>query len=194
MVLAAQRRDRRAEEELLRRYEPLIQSICARQRRPPGCERQDLAQEARIGLCNAIRAWYPPRGPFPAFAARCVARQVIKALDTAGTRKHQLLSRATPLSCFDHAPSTAPATADGALARTSRRADPVVTVLARERLDGILGVLPSLSVRERAVLAGSLSDKSWRQLADEQGCTAQAIHGLLRRARLKLAKADADGD
>ena len=97
LLVAAQHDDRRAVEELLRRYEPLIGAIVARLRLPCGCDRGDIAQEARVGLLRAIRAWQPARGPFRAFAARCARGQALNALDTAGTRKHQLLSRAQSL-------------------------------------------------------------------------------------------------
>ena len=83
LLHAAQRDDRRAQEELLRRYEPLIRATVHRLRLPCRCDCSDIAQEARIGLLSAIRAWQPTRGPFRAFAARCAIAQVIKALDTA---------------------------------------------------------------------------------------------------------------
>jgi hypothetical protein len=43
---------------------------------------------------------------------------------------------------------------------TSRLADPVATVLARERLDGMLAALPALTVKEHAALTGELNGKS----------------------------------
>ena len=97
LIDAAQRGDPAAERELLRRYEPLVQRVVWKLRLPPGCEREDLAQEARVGLVAAIRAWQPERGPFPAFADRCVSNQALLALEAACRRKHQLLSRAVSL-------------------------------------------------------------------------------------------------
>jgi DNA-directed RNA polymerase specialized sigma24 family protein len=82
LIEAAQRGDPSAERELLRRYEPLVQRVVWKLRLPPGCEREDLAQEARVGLVAAIRAWQSERGPFPAFADRCVTNQALLALET----------------------------------------------------------------------------------------------------------------
>ena len=65
LLEAAQRGDPAAQEELVRRFEPLVQRVVWRLRLPPYCERDDLAQEARIGLLAAIRRWRPDRGPFP---------------------------------------------------------------------------------------------------------------------------------
>jgi DNA-directed RNA polymerase specialized sigma subunit len=56
LITAAQAGDPAAERELLRRYEPLVQRVVWKLRLPPGCEREDLAQEARVGLVAAIRA------------------------------------------------------------------------------------------------------------------------------------------
>ena len=122
---AAQHDDRRAQEELLRRYEPLIRATVRRLRLPCRCDCGDIAQEARIGLLAAIRAWQPTRGPFRAFAATCARRQALKALDTAGARKHQLLSRALSLQTTVPLP-TPPDTGDGGVGKPPPRA-------ARER-------------------------------------------------------------
>src|SRR5579884_332654 len=97
LIDAAQRGDPVAERELLRRYEPLVQRVVWTLRLPQGCEREDLAQEARVGLVAAIRAWQPERGPFPAFADRCISNQALLALDTGCRHKHQVLSRAASL-------------------------------------------------------------------------------------------------
>ena len=102
LLLAAKNDHHPALEELLRRYEPLIGAIVAPLRLPGGCEPADIAQEARLGLLRAIRAWQPARGPFPAFAALCARNQALRALDAAGARKHQFLNHARSLD--DHEP------------------------------------------------------------------------------------------
>ncbi len=187
LLLAAQYDGSQAEAELVRRYEPLIQAVCDRYDRPLGYDRQDLAQEARIGLWHAIHAWRPDRGPFPAFARVCVTRQAMKALDSAGARKHQLLSRADPLSCTAGTDDDLLSAVFADPPLTGHRDDPVAIVIGRERLARIVDALAALNDRERTVLVGSLNDRTCRQLAGDNGCTTQAVHGLLRRARLKLA-------
>ena len=97
LLEAAQHGDLDALEQLARLYEPLIQRVVWKLKLPLGCEREDLAQEARVGLLAAIRAWRPERGPFPAFADRCVSNQALLALEAMAAQKHQVLSRAIPL-------------------------------------------------------------------------------------------------
>jgi RNA polymerase sigma factor (sigma-70 family) len=146
---AAQRGEWRAVDELLRRYEPLIRAVVARVRLPYGCERDELAQEARLAVFDAIRAWQPDRGPFGAFAAHCARAHVIKALDRAGARKHQPLSRAISLDSSparmtsrDPGEDMFRASLHDRLASTSRLDQPVAVLLAREQLDGVLAALP----------------------------------------------------
>ena len=138
--------------------------------RPPrGCEREDLAQEARIGLIAAIRAWRPERGPFPAFADRCVTNQALLAVELCARNKHQLLSQAISLEGV-HAPRVKSG-GDGlalrlldALAATGGGWDPESHFLVREQLDGVLRALPTLTPKERHSLVGILSGESYEAL------------------------------
>ena len=196
LLHAAQHDDRCAQEELLRRYEPLIRATVSRLRLPCRCDRGDITQEALIGLLGAIRAWQPSRGPFRAFAAKCARAQVIKALDAAGARKHQVLSRALSLEVTVSAqtplnPGQIRCMSPFQLQATSCRADPLTTLLAREEISGMLAALPTLTPKERAALTGMLNGKSQQQLADEQGSTRKAVKAALRRARDKLAVQEA---
>jgi RNA polymerase sigma factor (sigma-70 family) len=195
-------------DELLGRYEPLIGRIVASLRLPCGCDRADVAQEARLGLTRAIRAWQPARGPFPAFAAVCARNRALRALDAAGARKHQFLCLARSLD--DHHPrakarpalvQTPVLTSDalepgesvfcaplGAqLASTSADADPLRAAIGREQLGAVLAAVPTLTALERLVLAGTLNDKSQRQLAAQHGLSRKAVMRALRSAREKLA-------
>jgi RNA polymerase sigma-H factor len=190
LLEAAQREEWRAQEELLRRYEPLVRATVRRLRIPPRVDREDLAQEARVGLLHAIRRWKPERGPFRAFAALCVHNQVMKALDAACAGKHAPLSDAQPLD----PPSPASAGAAqgspwwrGEVLR-SRLGDPEASVLWREQLAAVTRTLPTLSEKEHAVLTGVLNGRSHDQLAEDLGGSRKAVSLALRRARDKLAE------
>jgi RNA polymerase sigma factor (sigma-70 family) len=208
LLLAAKNDYQPALEELMRCYEPLIGAIVASLRLPCGCEHADVAQEARLGLLRAIRAWQPARGPFRAFAALCARNQALKALDAAGARKHQLLSRARSLE--DHEPRVkaplklleAPLAAADArepgesqfnvplgeqLPSASTAADPLRIVIAREQLDAVIAARQTMTACERQVLAGMLNDKSQRQLAAELGWSRKTVMLTQRSAREKLA-------
>ena len=56
----------------------------------PGGEREDLAQEARVGILGAIRAWDPGRSvPFRCFAWLCGLREANTAVNAARAAKHR---------------------------------------------------------------------------------------------------------
>ena len=200
LVCAAQDGDWRAQLELLRRYEPLVRHTVRGLSLPCRCDRDDIAQEARLALVGAIRGWQSRRGPFAAFAEQCVRTKTATALARARARKHQVLSRAVSL---EWAPAggnlVAPLDDDEGSARRTQNGpplstrlpahgDPVSAVLAREQLAAVCTALPTLSVNERAAVAGALNGKPQRQIATEMGCTVKAVSQSLRRARAKLAR------
>jgi len=189
LLAAAQRDDQRAQTELLRRYDPLVQATLRRMRLPQRVDREDIAQEARIGLLGAIRAWRPGRAAFPAFAARCIRNRVIMVVNNAGRNKHKVLNGARSLDAPMH---TASGTRErGALAcrddLPGGSPGPEATVLVREQLAAVHAALPTLTPREREALLGTLNGRTQQQLADELGGTAKAFATALRRARDKLA-------
>src|SRR5205814_10710661 len=123
-----------------------VQRVVWRLRPPPGCEREDLAQEARIGLLAAIRAWRPERGPFPALADRCVRNQALLAVQAAARHKQQLLARAVSLDSGHLAETTAaegrPALAPvDVLSSRDAGTDPEARLLVSEQLQSILRAL-----------------------------------------------------
>jgi RNA polymerase sporulation-specific sigma factor len=195
LIDAAQHGDRGAQQELVCRFEPLIQRVVWTLRLPQGCEREDLAQEARIGLLAAIRAWRPDRGPFPAFADRCATNQALLALQAACAQKHQILSLAVSLDSPTQRSANAdpdkrpPALLDTLQAPRISRAEPEASLLAREQLTSVLRALPTLTPRERAGLAMALNGHSCKRHAATLTGTPKAASQAAYRARRKLAAA-----
>lgn len=186
--------DQAAEHELLRRYEPLVRRVAWELRPPPHMSRDDLAQEARIGLLAAIRAWRPERGPFPAFADRCASNQALLAVKAACRHKHQLLSHALPLDGPGPLRNSAPdrpalRLIDTLPAPDEAQTDPESCALVREELTSVLRALPTLTDEERTALGGMLTGYSSKRLALLLGRTPKAASQAAYRARRKLAAA-----
>jgi RNA polymerase sporulation-specific sigma factor len=179
LVRAAQRGDPRAGDELVRRYEPLVQRVVWKLKLPPWCEREDLAQEARLGLVTAIRAWRPERGAFPALAQRCVRQQALLAVNSASRHKHQPLNLATSLAqrvVEDVSDERGPL-------RLANR------LLVGEEIESVVPALPTLTASERAAMSGGLSGQTHAQLAKALSVTPKAASQAIYRARRKLAAA-----
>jgi RNA polymerase sigma factor (sigma-70 family) len=189
LIDAAQRGERSAQQELVCRFEPLVQRVVWK------LDREDLAQEARVGLLAAIRAWRSDRGPFPAFADRCVTNQALLAVQAACARKHQVLSLAASLdspkdrSINADRDDRAPALLDTLSAPRDSRGDPEARLLVREQLSTVLHALPTLTPSERAGLAMALNGESYKQLAPTLPGTPKAASQAAYRARRKLAAA-----
>ena len=191
LLAAAQQGDRVAIEQLMRRYERLVWRVVWSLHPPPGCERDDLAQEGRIGLLAAIRAWRPQRGPFPAFAYHCVRIQALLAVRAAARHKHQVLARALSLDNEYGGDTTTGDDRSGsalldALPATDARTDPEARLLESEELRDVARALPSLTVRERRALVGTLDGRSYAELGPIIGGSSKAASHAADRARRKL--------
>jgi RNA polymerase sporulation-specific sigma factor len=185
LIRAAKRGDRLAEGRLLELYEPMVRRI-AGSLYLPGGEREDLAQEARLGILGAIRAWDPSRSvPFRCFAWLCALREANTAVNAARAAKHQPLNHARSL----HRPlGEDGASLEETLVATGRPDDdPVAKTLGRERLRGILDCTRALTELERGALALSANDYKHRDSARVLGVGERAVNNALQRARRKLA-------
>ena len=167
LIAAAKRGDHLAEAQLLDLYEPMVRRITGSLYLPGG-EREDLAQEARMGILAAIRAWDPDRSvPFRCFAWLCALREARMAVSAARAAKHQPLSRARSL----HSPIAEDGVPlqDTLVATGHPDDDPVAKTLGRERLREILDGTRALTELERGALALSASDRTHRDSARELG-------------------------
>jgi RNA polymerase sporulation-specific sigma factor len=183
LIRAAKRGDRSAQAELLRRYEPLVRHI-ARALYLPGGETDDLAQCARLGIVDAMRAWDPKRGvPFRSFAWLCATREARMAVNSARAGKHQPLNSARPLHATDHDGLALEDTVED----TSRPDEnPVAKAIAREQLQCIVDRASTLTTLERRALAMSANDCGHREIASTLGIRQRAVNNALQRARRKL--------
>ncbi len=160
---------------------------------PPWCEREDVAQEARLGLVTAIRAWRPERGAFPALAQRCVRNHALLALNSASRHKHRALNLAASLEeiLVEGAPDQGRPLklADSLPTFDNAETDPESRLLVREQMESVLRALPTLTTPERAAVSGGLTGHTNRHLAKVLNVTPKAASQAAYRARRKLAAA-----
>jgi RNA polymerase sporulation-specific sigma factor len=206
LILAARRGDATAQARVLSQYEPMMRLI-ARRLYLPGGDHDDLAQEARMGLLDAVRTWDPGRGvPFSNFAWLCATREARNAVQAARTAKHHLLTTATALDVADgsakHALTAGELPLDHhANARSHQRVrntgtawahggddDPVAKTLGREQLRALIARTRTVSPLERRALTLATNDHSHREIAATLHIRVRAVNNALQRARRKLGE------
>jgi len=145
-----------------------------------GGDRDDVEQEALIGLCEAVRDFDPEQGAsFRSFAELCVSRQVLTAVRGATRHKHLPLNRSVPLSpvpddVLDLRPQLAAV------------ADPAEAVVDRVGVDDVLAQLSArLSPLEREVLALCLERRSYGEIGARLGRPPKAVDNAVQRIKRK---------
>ena len=189
LLTAAQHDDHRAQEQLVRRYEPLVHAAARRRpsRHTRRSDREDLAQVARSALWRAIRTWQPRRGPFRNYARACVHNSVLNEILAAGTHRRHVLANALSINEAD---AQVPLyhrwlKLDPARQHPDLLPDPAAVVLVHDELAAIRGRLKRLTARDRRLLAGTLNDQTHQQLADQEHTSPPAICAITRlRAKL----------
>jgi RNA polymerase sporulation-specific sigma factor len=149
-------------ESVLRDYEGMCLTL-ARDFWAPGLDKDDLAQEARVGLCKAWQDFKPELGvTFGNFAWVCIRRQVLTAVKTARREKCRVLNESVSLTARVADAEggitigeTLPASADD---------DPCEILIRRDTLRRQAWVIRHRSRLERRVVAGRLNGLSYEQI------------------------------
>ena len=178
LARAAQGGDDLALRALVARYLPVARRA-GRRWFLAGGDRDDVEQEALIGLCEAVRDYDPEQGTsFRSFAELCVSRQVLTAVRGATRHKHRPLNRSVPLTPVpDDVVDLRPALAV---------ADPAEAVVARVGIDDALAQLSArLSPLEREVLALCLERRSYGEISRRLGRPPKTIDNAVQRIKRK---------
>lgn len=140
----------------------------------PGADREDLRQEACMGLLNAIRTYDPAKNTcFEAYASRCVGNRVKNLLAAAST--HKARARNHTLSIDD-------------LREMEGHGDnPETILLDKEALARLREVIDTaLSPLEKDVLFAYLGGHSYQETALMLGSPQKSVDKALQRVRRKL--------
>lgn len=186
LLAAAKAGDRHAEDRLMRDYEGLVFYVC----HPfnyPGAEREDVHQDGRVGLANAIRA-FDPAGttPFRNFAGLCIKRSVISNLKAHKRLKHDPLTRSIREGVNEEGERLAIVD----LLSSPHELDPYMVVLAKERVEALKLAMGHLTALERRAMLGVANGQSYAEIEGcEAGSKPKWVDNAVQRARLKLRDA-----
>ncbi len=138
----------------------------------PGADRQDVVQEAMVGLAHAIRTFdtgFERR--FFDYAVMCIRNSLVRAIRGANRKKQQILNQAGEMTDLTPVP-------------TVMAVDEVV--LGRMGLQEMFKILASkLSPLEIDVLRKRLSGSVSEEMAAELNLSVKQIENALFRARQK---------
>lgn len=178
--LASQNGDSEALRHLITRYDRLATSLCGSYC-AAGMEREDLLQEAYLGLLKAIRSFQPGKGN-PLF---CFCRALYEATaDFSGAaaeyRQKSLVSR----FCFVGRIGNFQFTDDW------QQIGPEAAVILEEESRGMREqVIALLSPLEKETLQLYLKGFSYEEMAKKLKCPEKSVDNALQRIRRKLRKA-----
>lgn len=187
LAARAQAGHARAEQVLLERHRRLAAAM-RRSYFLVGGDREDVEQEALIGLLRAIRDYRPGAASFRVFAEVCVSRQIATAIKAATRHKHRALDGYLSLTA-DGASDPGAATAVVDALRRQPAPDPVDHVVVAER-NAALGsaVRALLSGFEAEVLVRHLEGWTYAEVAEHLGRDRKAVDNALQRARRKVGE------
>jgi RNA polymerase sporulation-specific sigma factor len=199
--------EREADEELARRAQAgdarALESLIARYRGAArgkvsnyfliGAEREDLLQEAYIGLTKAVRDFDPQHGAsFASFADLCITRQILTAIKTATRLKHSPLNSYVS---FDRPHDDDPTRTLADTVAIEPDADPLDQLVADDDLRTLRRIVGDvLSDLESRVLRLYVEGRSYQEIADLLGRQVKSIDNALQRIKRKLeGRIAADG-
>lgn len=186
LVVLARAGDDLALAVLLARYRGLARAK-ARPYFLAGGDRDDVVQEAMIGLYKAIRDFDPAReAAFPAFADLCITRQVISAVKAATRHKHGPLNASVSLARPVGGEGDDRVLGD--TLPTPAAEDPAELVISAERIRGLQRHLDAvLSDLEVDVLRLFVEGRSYVEIADHLHRQVKVIDNAIQRVKRKVA-------
>lgn len=155
------------ENDLVRMYKPLAFAI-ARDYYFPGSDREDVKQEALIGVMYAIRSYRPSAGSLDKFVPVVVRRHLQTCVKAARVQKYQALTLADR----------------NELKITDLTWQPEESFLRRDRLRAVLEAWRSLTPIQKRAMLYPINGISYAK--------NKTIDSSIQRARRRLKKMDND--
>lgn len=172
-VKLAQSGDKRAEEELIKKYTPLTRKIC-NGFFVCGGESEDLVQEGLFGLYSAISGYEFGYANFSTYAYACIRNAAADAVKKSLTAKNSALNNFVPI--VEIGEELSPASPEDELIKRENR---------KEFLQKISKELSSLEFK---VTVMHLDGLRIQEISEALEKSQKSISNAFSRAKLKLAK------
>ncbi len=178
LVMLYRRGNAEAVDILMDRYKLLVRRI-SRARFLIGGDEEDLIQEGMIGLYKAVRDYEEGQGAsFKTFAALCINRQMIKAIDASNSQKNRPLNEFVSLDAYDFDEDTG-----------NEKNSPEHILIGQEQEREILErIRGALSPLEKRVFELYLLGQDYREIAISLDRSPKSIDNAIQRIRKKTAQ------
>jgi RNA polymerase sporulation-specific sigma factor len=153
-----------------------------------GADRDDVEQEALIGLYKAARDFRPEHdASFRAFAELCITRQIITAIKAATRQKHQALNQYVSISAERPGDDGRERPLEEVLHQPGAGDDPADQLLAAEQLGALRQrLLHVLSGFEVEVLRLYAEGRSYQEIGDRLDRHVKSIDNAVQRIKRKV--------
>lgn len=167
------RTDKAAQEQLFKKYEPLVKSVAARFFLNGG-ERQDLVQEGFVGLYSAVNCFDAGGAGFSSYAYACIRNAIVDAVKKSLGAKYSALNNFVPIVEIG-----------GEISPDS----PEDEIIRREsRSEFLQKISKNLSSLEFKAIVMQLDGMSAGEIADALEKPVKSVNNALARAKSKLEK------
>ena len=188
LVEKAQQGDMQAEENIIRLFRKEINGK-ANLYFIAGADRDDVIQEAMIGLYKAIRSYRRDGGAgFDTYANLCMKRQLLDAIKSANREKHEPLNSSVSINKTvaagngaDYDETTLEETIEGNAA-----ADVDVMKILNESFDYMNSGPQALSRIEADVWKEYTEGKSYEEIAESLGKNIKSVYNAMGRVKKKI--------
>lgn len=163
---------------LLARYASLINHKVANYNINSGIDRDDMKQEAYMGLFNAVRTYDCNRNTgFQTYASHCIANKLKNLFASVTTNKAKMLKSAVSFDEIE----------DYKLLSEQKTTNPEFIFIQNENYESLLSLTQSvLSDFEREVMFLYLNGCDYRFIAAKLNSSQKSVDNALQRARRKL--------
>jgi RNA polymerase sporulation-specific sigma factor len=190
LVKSAQEGDKLALEHLIKIYQGLLYFICEKYFLKDG-DKEDLLQEATIGLIEAVRAFRPENGKkFKNFAILCITREIDSCIKKSNRKKHQILNEAIPI--FSYAENEEERTGLGYQTCIDRilkddTPTPETLIVEKETINELMTKINSaLSEMEKQVLKLRIRGHSYNEITLKLNLQNKSVDNAIQRIRKKM--------
>lgn len=190
LVLMAQEGDSMALETLIKGFQGFLNYICDKYYLKGG-DKDDLIQEANIGLLEAIETYQIDSGKkFRNFAFLCVKRELDSCILKYNRKKHSILNDAIPI--FAHADKEEERTGYSYQVSVDRlikdnTPSPEALIVEKESLSELLSCINSiLSDLEREVLFLRITGLSYSEITTKLNLQTKSVDNAVQRIRRKI--------